>query len=218
MDRHDYVESLRELWLSEGDLGWLDALDEQTLALLHSEVTEHTRRIDEAQGSVYRVMAGTTKFLPKFVVGKMAQGLDPYVVAQITRYLESKAAGAISKVFEPAFLGEVTLHLDAQKIAEIVRHTDMDVVTTVVEHMGDRGFHHRLGELADTLEPELLNKITHRLGDPERVADIAAEMNNQHNLVEVARSLKPKVLDRIVRVLERRGHETTATLMSAQRS
>jgi acylphosphatase len=160
MDRHAVIETLKEQWLSQDDLSWLDPLDDQTLQALHDEVMRHASRLDEAQASLYRVMASTTKFMPNFVVAKMATSLDPYVVAQITRHLDSKAAAGIAKSLEPTFLGEIALHLDVAKINDIARATDIDRLVAVVERMGDRGFYHRLGELADAMDSPLLNKLT----------------------------------------------------------
>lgn len=202
----DQLETLRELWLTDTDLTFLTDLPPEALSRLVQEVQAHHRRTNESQRALYETIARTTRFLPNFVVAKLGASLGPYVQARICEYLEPKAAAALSKAFEPAAVAEISLHLDAGLNAQIAAHTDLDTLVTITNVLHDRGLVRRLGEISDALDERVLEKLVQRIGEPARIASVAATMTDYDKLAAVMRRLDARLVRSVVALLERDGH------------
>jgi hypothetical protein len=202
----EQIETLKELWLSEGDLSFLRQIDPAALTRITEEVKSHSERMQESQRALYESMAKTTRFIPRFLLQKLSGSLSPYVLARITEYLEPKAAAALSKAYEPTLLAEISLHLDAQLAAKIASYTDIDTLTVITETLAKRGLSRRLGEISDALEERMLEKLVDRINDPERLASVAAHMTSASKLSNLARRLDAKMLQAVVSVLRSQGN------------
>ena len=206
----ELIEALRELWLSDSDLTFLQQLDPTVLARIHAEVHAHAQRVHEGQRKLYAVLAGATRFIPNFVITRLSTALSPYVLAQVSEHMEPKAAAALAKSFDPHTLGEIVLHIDTQTAARIAVHTDIDMLVQITDSLASKGLNKRLGEVSDALEERMLEKLVLRIKDPERIAAVASHMQELKKLRTVARCLDAKVLQAIIVVLQRAGNSKAA--------
>lgn len=210
----EQIQTLKELWLTDSDLSFLREIEPALLARITAEVQANAQRNHEDQRRVYEGMARTTRFIPNFLLGKLSAGMSPYVLARVTEHLEPKAAAALSKAYEPALLAEISLHLSAQLAANIASHTDVDTLTAITSLLAKKGLARRLGEISDALDEQLLGKLVDRIGDPERIAAVAAHMTARDKLASVARKLDGRLLRSVIAVLESQGHDATAALLA----
>ncbi len=208
------IETLKEVWLTETDLSFLRDVDPSLLTRIVGEVKASQERTEAGSRALYESMAKTTRFVPGFLLGKLSQGLSPYVLARITEHLEPKNAAALSKSYEPALLAEISLHLKAELAAAIAAYTDIETLTVITETLGKKGLSRRLGEISDLLEDKMLEKLTNRIKDPERLASVAAYMTRTDKLTRLSRSLDTKLRNAVVSVLQRQGHDGTAQLLA----
>jgi hypothetical protein len=208
------VETLKELWLTDTDLSFLNQVEPTTLARITAEVSAHNQRVAEGQRALYESMAKTTRFIPNFLLSKLSSGLSPYVLARITEHLEPKTAATLSKSYEPALLAEISLHLDAHLAAQIATHTDLDTLTTITETLARKGLSRRLGEISDALDEKMLGKLVQRINNPERIASVAAHMTSTSKLTSVAKRLDAKMLQAVVSLLNAQGHLAAAQTLT----
>jgi len=204
----EQIETLKELWLTDSDLSFLEQLDPDALTRITDEVKAHSKRVQADQSAVFEGMARTTRFIPNFLLGKLSGGLSPYVLARITEHLEPKNAAALSKAYDPALLAEISLHLDAHLAAKIASYTDLDTLTIITNTLAKKGLSRRLGEISDALDERMLEKLVARINDPERIASVAAHMTSASKLANVAKRLDAKMLKAVVQVLTTQGHTT----------
>jgi hypothetical protein len=210
----DLIETLRELWLTETDLGFLRQIEPALLARITAEVQAQRDRVETGQRAVYMSMAKTSRFIPNFLLSKLSAGLTPYVLARITEHLEPKTAAALAKLYEPAVVAEIALQLDTQLAAQIATHTDLDTLAAITETLVKKGLSRRLGEISDALDVKMLGKLVDRIDDPERIAAVAAFMTSTSKLSKVAARLDAKMRDAIVEVLRSQGHLAAAKTVS----
>lgn len=209
-----HLESLKEVWLTETDLSFLRDVDPAVLARIVAEVQASAERTQSGQRALYESMAKTTRFVPNFLLAKLSSGLSPYVLARITEHLEPKHAASLSKNYEDSLLAEISLHLSAELAAAIAAHTDLDTLTVITETLGKKGLSRRLGEISDLLEDKMLEKLTDRIRDPERLASVAAYMTRSDKLTRLGRRLDSKLRSAVVSVLQRQGHAGAAELLT----
>jgi hypothetical protein len=208
------IESLKEVWLTETDLSFLRDVDPSVLARIVGEVKASDERTQAGLRALYESMAKTTRFVPNFLLGKLSMGLSPYVLARITEHLDPKNAASMSKNYEASLLAEISLHLSAELAAAIAAHTDLDTLTTITEALSKKGLSRRLGEISDLLEDKLLEKLTDRIRDPERLAAVAAYMTRSDKLTRLGRRLDAKLRNAVVSVLQQQGHAGAAQLLT----
>lgn len=213
--RDEQIETLKELWLTDSDLSFLEQLDPDALTRITHEVKAHSQRVQADQSAVFEGMAKTTRFIPNFLLGKLSAGLSPYVLARITEHLEPKNAASLSKSYEPTLLAEISLHLDAQLAAKIASYTDLDTLLIITNTLAKRGLSRRLGEISDALDERMLEKLVARINDPERIASVAAHMTSAAKLSNVARRLDGKMLQAVIRVLTTQGHTQAVQLLQS---
>lgn len=213
-DKRPQVETLRELWLTQSDLTFLEELPEGALARIVREVEQHHQRVSESQRTLYETMARTTRFIPNFMVAKIGSGLSPYVKARICEHLEPKAAAALSKAYDPATLAEISLHLDAELTARIAAHTEIDALAQITDLLAQRGLSRRLGEVSDALDERVLEKLVQRIRDPERIASVAAHMTAYDKLATVMRRLDARLVQAVVALLQAQGRERTVSAIT----
>ena len=116
------------------------------------------QRAGDEQKPVYKVMASACKFVPNFIIAKLAQDyLSPYIIGQVTPYLDPKAAAAIGKAIRSDYLGKTTMYVAPEITAQIATNMGMPHIYNVFEEMDKMGYYHRLGEITDFLaEKEIL--------------------------------------------------------------
>lgn len=209
----DLVESLREMWLTDADLGFLLEMDPSHLERVHGEVRGHLERTRAAEARMYEVMAKTTKFVPNFMVHRLGAHLSPHVLAGVTEHMDPKTAAGLSKGFDPELLGEIALFLSTTVTAEVTRHAEIDHVLKVVERMADKQLHHRLGELSDALDAKTLEKLVQRLARVEHIAAVAGHMTDHAKLSRVARTMKPALRSEVERRLRSEGRGDVADVV-----
>jgi hypothetical protein len=208
------IESLKEIWLTETDLSFLRAVDPSILARIVTEAKASEGRTQAGLRALYESMAKTTRYVPNFLLGKLSMNLSPYVLARITEFLEPKNAASLSKSYEPALLAEISLHLSAELAAAIAAHTDIETLVLITEMLGKKGLSRRLGEISDLLEDKMLEKLTDRIKDPERLASVAAYMTRTDKVSKLGRRLDAKLRNAVVSVLQRQGHAGAAQLLT----
>jgi hypothetical protein len=209
------IESLKEVWLTETDLSFLRDVEPSVLARIVAEVKASDQRTQDGLRALYESMAKTTRFVPNFLLNKLSVGLSPYVLARITENLEPKHAASLSKHYEPALLAEISLHISAELAAAIAAHTDIDTLAVITEALGKKGLSRRLGEISDLLEDKMLEKLTDKIKDPERLASVAAYMTRTDKVSRLGRRLDAKLRSAVVSVLQRQGHSGAAQLLGA---
>jgi hypothetical protein len=208
------IESLKELWLTDNDLSFLRGVEPALLTRILAEVQAHGERTLSSQAALFKNMAMTTRFVPNFLLGKLSAGLSPYVLARITEHLEPKIAASLSKSYEPALLAEISLHLPAARAAQIASHTDIDTLSVITETLARKGLSRRLGEISDLLEDKMLEKLTDRIRDPERLASVAAHMKRTDKVSKLGRRLDAKLRSAVVSILESQGYSSAAELLA----
>jgi hypothetical protein len=211
----ELIESLRELWLTDSDLGFLAELDPTVLACIHVEVSAHAQRVHDSQRKLYAVLAGATRFIPNFVIARMSSALSPYVLAQVSEHMEPKAAAGLAKTFDAHVLSEIVLHIDTQTAARIAVHTDLDMLVQITESLANKGLLKRLGEISDALEERVLEKLVVRIHDPERIAAVASHMQELTKLTSIGRRLDRKLVLAIIQALQRAGNGKVAQALQA---
>jgi hypothetical protein len=179
---HAHVQTLRELWLTDSDLSFLESLEEGVLARLTAEVRAHNARVEASLRPLYETMARATRFIPNFMVQRLGSSLSPYVRARITEHLEPKSAAALAKHIPPEELAEISLHLEAPLVAQIAAHQDVDTLVVITGLLAQKGLVRRLGEISDALDERMLEKVVERMRDPERLAQVAAHMTAMEKL------------------------------------
>lgn len=209
-DTKALIEGLKELWLTDSDLSYLEEVDPSILARLHGEVVANGARVHDGHKRVYDTMAKATRFIPNFMLGKLSSNLTPYIQARICECLEPKAAAALAKHHDAQTLGEISLHLDAKLVATIAMMQELDTLLAVTEQLSRKGLYRRLAEISDLLDESTLQKMVERIKDPERIAAIASHMQSMPKLRTLAARLPQKVTLAISSVLERQGHALTA--------
>lgn len=208
-----HIESLRELWLTENDLSFLHEIEPALLARVVGEVRAHSERLHASQRAMYETLARASRFIPNFLLAKVSNGLGAYVLARITDYLEPKTAASLSRSFDPELLAETSLHLEPARVAGIAAHTQVDTLVQITDLLAQKGLSRRLGEIGDALEESVLEKLVLRMGDPERIAAIAAHMSAD-KLAHVARRLDAPALAAVIRALRASGHEPAAAILA----
>lgn len=209
-----HIETLKELWLTDNDLGFLREVEPTLLARITAEVEAAARRNHDDQRRIYEGMARATRFIPNFVIGKLSGSMSPYVLARVTEYLEPKASAALSRAYDPALVAEISLHMSASAAAAIAAHTEVGALATVTMLLAKKGLVRRLGEVSDALDEQLLEQLVRKIGDPERIASVAAHMTALDKLRSVAQRLDGKLRQAVVRVLEQQGYTATAAAMA----
>jgi len=211
----DLIETLKELWLTESDLTFLHDLEPAMLARITSEVQAADQRLKAGQHALFESIAKVTRYIPNFLLSKFSGSLSPYVMAKITEHLEPKEAASLSKLYEPTLLAEISLHLDAKFAAAIASYTDVDTLTIITETLAKKGLSRRLGEISDALDEKLLGKLVERIGDPEKLASVAAHMTSRTKLSNVAKRLDNKARQAVISILQRQGHAAAAQALLA---
>jgi hypothetical protein len=210
----EHIQSLKELWLTDTDLSFLHEVEPSLLARITAEVKAHAERTNENQRRIYESMARATRFIPNFVLGKLSGNMSPYVLARVTEYLEPKNAAALSKSYEPPVLAEIALHLPAELAASIASHTDVDTLTVITNLLAKKGMWRRLGEISDGLDERLLEKLVGKIGDPVRIAAVAAHMTAFDKLRAIASKIDGKLLRAVVALLNEQGHAVAAQALA----
>lgn len=209
------IEGLKELWVTENSLSYLETLDDSTLAQLHAEVEAHVARVHEGHRRVYEVMAKATRFIPNFMLAKLSNGLTPYIMARICEHLDPKSATALSKNYDAATLAEIALHLDTQLVAAIAKLQDLDTLLSVTEALIKKGLYRRLAEVSDALDDNILQKMVERIRDPERIAAVASHMQSMSKLTSLSQRIPKKLNEAVLQVLHRQGHVLAAQALGA---
>lgn len=208
-----HLQTLKELWLTDSDLSFLESLDEGVLARLAAEVKAHSARVEASLRPLYETMARATRFIPNFMVQRLGGSLSPYVRARITEHLEPKSAAALAKHIPPDELAEISLHLEASLVAQIAVHQDVDTLIVITGLIAQKGLARRLGEISDALDERMLEKVVERMRDPERLAQVAAHMTATEKLSRIARRIDRKLRDAVVSRLQSQGHALAAAAL-----
>lgn len=209
------IEGLKELWVTDNDLSYLEAVDLETLERIHGEVEAHVQRVHDGHRRVYETMARATRFIPNFVLAKLSGGLTPYIMARICENLDPKAAVALSKIYDVHTLAEISIHLDAQLVASIAKLQDLDTLLAVTENLVKKGLFRRLAEVSDALDESILQKMVERIKDPERIAAVASHMQSMTKLSALSQRLPKKLNEAVLGVLRSQGHVLAAEALGA---
>ena len=185
--KQEQIDGLREMLITESDLAFLQKADDTLVAEVHKEIKEYIERLELAQKPLFQVMALATKFMPNFIITKIAKDyLTPYVMAQVSQYLEPRDAANLGKSFGVDVLAQVALHTEPKLTAVIADKMGVNSVSKIVDQMIRLDFFLRLGEVSDVLSLPMLLQLTDRIQNPTHLAKIAGYMNDLERVKQVA--------------------------------
>jgi len=186
MTKEALIEELKETLVTNSDLSFLAALDDNTLEKVHKEVHDYIQRTEDLQKPVFKVMAVATQFIPNFIIAKLAHDyLTPYIIAQVVIYMDPKAAAKIGKSLRIDYMGQVALYASPEITARIGNLMEPPIVAQVVKDLSLKNFNAKLGELADLLDDKMMIEIIKVLRDGKIVGNIAHAMVNQDKIVRI---------------------------------
>ncbi|MCS6984483.1 MAG: hypothetical protein NZM25_05065 [Leptospiraceae bacterium] len=188
----DYAELLKELLVSQSDLSYFREIPLALQEKIYEEIKAYVHRTEELQKPVYRVMAAATKFIPNFIIARLALDfLTPYIIAQVTLHLEPRESANIGKSFPPDYLGKVALYVEPALSAQIADLMGLNHVQKIFEEMVKFRFFRKLGEISDHIADRLLIDLVLRMPDNEALAHISVHMQNRDKIRRTAKVLPP---------------------------
>lgn len=188
----NFIELIKEILVTERDLTYLADVPVEIQKKIYEEIRDYVHRTEELQKPVYRVMAAATKFIPNFIIARLALDfLTPYIIAQVTLYLEPKDSAHIGKSFPPDYLGKVALYVEPQLSAKIADLMGLSHVQKIFEEMVKFRFFRKLGEISDYISDRLLIDLVNRMPDNEALAHIAINMQNRDKIRRAVQVMAP---------------------------
>lgn len=207
MTKDDIAESIKELLVSETDMGYLAELPEKPLQQLYTDLQTYMKRLDENQKPVFKAIAISTSFIPNFIIAKLAHDyFTPYIVAQVCEYMDPKAAAKIGKSLRHDYMGQVAVNGDPKVTARIGDFMEVDLVVSVVREMIKHSFYLKLGEIADVLNENHLKNVMLKLNDNNAIFQVGLHMKDEPKIIRLSKAWPAGTRDYVVAELRKVNH------------
>lgn len=140
---------------------------------------------------LYRRLARTSHLLPVSLAAWIAEhALGPLLCARIAAEMGIPATTLLCQHLSPPFMAEVCPYMDVETLSRLALQLPRDTLREIARHLIERGEHIVLGELADTLPDELLQRMAESFGSADTVLRISLFME-QADRIEYLLSLLP---------------------------
>lgn len=178
----------RELGVPADRLRFLREVEAADVAALHLACRDLLR---SRHRPLYRRLARTSRLLPVSLAAWIAEHtLGPLLCARIAAEMGIPATALLCQHLSPLFMAEVCPYMDIDTLSRLTLQLPRDTLRQIARHLIERGEHIVLGELADTLPDELLQRMAESFGNADTVLRISLFMTKSER-IELLLSLLP---------------------------
>lgn len=178
----------RVLGVSTDRLCFLRETEAADVAALHRACRDLLRA---RHRPLYRRMARSSRLLPVSLAAWIAEhALGPMLCARIAAEMGIPATVQLCQHLSPGFMAEVSPHMDIDTLSGLALQLPRDQLREIAHLLLERGEHIVLGELADVMPDEMLQRMTETFGNAATVLQVSLFME-QPDRIEFLLALLP---------------------------